>query len=73
MLVLSRKVRQRLVLGEDVVVQVLGVHGGQVRLGVEAPPWVHIRRAELPELPDRAAERQARCRTRAARQVIVTR
>ncbi len=60
MLVLSRKIGERLVIGEGVVVQVLAVRRGQIRLGIIAPPSVHIRREELPELPEKAAELQAR-------------
>jgi carbon storage regulator len=60
MLVLSRKIGERLVIGEGVVVQVLAVRRGQIRLGISAPPSVHIRREELPELPEKAVELQAR-------------
>lgn len=48
MLVLSRKEGQRLVIGDRVVVKVLEVTGGRVRLGIEAPREVSIRRGELP-------------------------
>lgn len=48
MLVLSRKTGQRIVIAGDVVVTILAVHGGRVRVGVEAPLTVGIRRAELP-------------------------
>jgi carbon storage regulator len=48
MLVLSRKEGQRLVIGDRVVVKVLEVTGGRIRLGIEAPREVSIRRAELP-------------------------
>ena len=47
MLVLSRKVGERIVLGCGVVVTVAAVHGSQVRLGVEAPPDVIVLREEL--------------------------
>jgi carbon storage regulator len=48
MLVLSRKVGERIVIGETVVVQVLAVRRGQIRLGISAPASVSIRREELP-------------------------
>jgi carbon storage regulator len=51
MLVLTRKVGQRLMVGEDVVVTVLSVRNGQVRIGIEAPRSVSIRREELEALP----------------------
>jgi carbon storage regulator len=48
MLVLSRKVGERIVIGDTVIVQVLAVRRGQIRLGITAPPSVSIRREELP-------------------------
>src|SRR5204863_5511212 len=47
MLVLSRKVGERVVIGDRIVVTVLEVKGRQVRLGFEAPPVVQIWRGEL--------------------------
>ena len=47
MLVLSRKMNQRIVIGSDTVVRVLSVHGGRVRLGIEAPKNVKVLRGEL--------------------------
>lgn len=47
MLVLSRKAGERIVIGEEVTVTVLAVRGQQIRLGIEAPADVPIRREEL--------------------------
>jgi carbon storage regulator len=47
MLVLGRKAGQRLLIGEQVVVTVVAVCGSQVRLGIDAPTEVAIRRDEL--------------------------
>ncbi len=47
MLVLSRKVGERVVIGDRIVVTVLEVKGRQVRLGFEAPSDVQIWRGEL--------------------------
>ena len=47
MLVLSRKKGQRIHLGESIVLTVLGYHGSQVRLGIEAPEDVVILREEV--------------------------
>ena len=47
MLVLSRKERQRIKLGETIVVTVVRVMGDKVRLGFEAPDDVLILREEL--------------------------
>jgi carbon storage regulator len=52
MLVLSRKERQRIKLGESIVVTVVRVSGDRVRLGIEAPSDVIVLREELgDELP----------------------
>lgn len=47
MLVLTRKVGESIVIGEDVNVRVLGVRGGQVSLGFTAPDKVRIFREEV--------------------------
>ena len=47
MLVLSRKVGQRIVLSGGVVLTVLDTHRSQIRLGVEAPPDVSVWREEI--------------------------
>jgi len=47
MLVLSRKKNQSIVIGDHVTVTVLEVRGNQIRLGIEAPKDVVIRRSEL--------------------------
>ena len=48
MLLLNRKVGERIVIGEDIVVTVVKVQGSQVRLGIEAPLSVSIRKELLP-------------------------
>lgn len=47
MLVLSRRAGQAIQIGQDIEVIVLGVEGGQIRLGVRAPRAVTILRSEL--------------------------
>ncbi len=47
MLVLSRKVGQRIVIGDNITVVVNRVTGNRVTLGIEAPDDVHIMRGEL--------------------------
>lgn len=47
MLVLSRRVGDSIHVGDDIVVTVLGFHGRQIRIGIEAPTDVPIRREEL--------------------------
>ena len=48
MLVLNRKIGERIVIGDGIVVTVVKVQGKQVRIGIEAPASVSIRRQELP-------------------------
>ncbi len=47
MLVLSRRVGESIVIGDDVVISVLEVRGDVIRLGIEAPREVLVRRHEL--------------------------
>jgi carbon storage regulator len=47
MLVLSRRERERIRLGDSIVVTVIRVAGDKVRLGIEAPPDVLVLRDEL--------------------------
>ena len=47
MLILTRRVGESLVIGDDVVVNVLGVKGNQVRIGVDAPKEVSVHREEI--------------------------
>ena len=49
MLVLTRRVGERILLGEEIQVTVVSVRGEQVRLGIEAPAEVSICRSELVE------------------------
>ncbi|NOY30153.1 MAG: carbon storage regulator [Planctomycetes bacterium] len=58
MLVVSRKVGQRILIGDKITVTVVKVGGGGVRIGVEAPPEMAIIREELAEKL-REAERLA--------------
>jgi carbon storage regulator len=47
MLVLSRKPNERIRIGDSIVLTVVKIHGGSVRLGIEAPPEVDVLRDEL--------------------------
>lgn len=47
MLVLTRKANQSIMIGSDIVVTVLEVHGEQVRIGIRAPRSVTVHREEL--------------------------
>jgi len=54
MLVLSRKESEKIKLGDDIVLTIVGVTGDRVRLGIEAPPELLILREELD--PDKEQE-----------------
>jgi carbon storage regulator len=47
MLILTRRVGETLMIGEEVTVTVLGVKGNQVRIGVNAPKHVAVHREEI--------------------------
>jgi len=48
MLVLTRKLQEKIQIGADITITVLRVKGNQVRVGIEAPKDVRVVRAELP-------------------------
>lgn len=47
MLILTRRVGETLMIGDDVTVTVLGVKGNQIRIGVNAPKEVPVHREEI--------------------------
>ncbi len=58
MLVLSRKINERIQIGDGIEVAVLRVAGGRVKLGISAPDHITVRRKEVAEATD-AAEDEA--------------
>lgn len=48
MLLLTRGVGDKLTIGENITITVLGFHGNKIRIGIDAPRDVQIDRAEWP-------------------------
>jgi len=47
MLILARKCNEQIVIGENVVITVVAIRGGNVRLGIDAPSTVSVHREEV--------------------------
>jgi carbon storage regulator len=47
MLILTRRIAETIIIGDDVTVTVLGIRGHQVRLGINAPKEVPVNREEI--------------------------
>jgi carbon storage regulator len=54
MLVLSRKESESLVINENIVITIIRIAGGGVRLGIDAPREIPVRREELASLRELA-------------------
>ncbi len=47
MLILTRRISESVIIGDDVKITVLGIKGNQVRLGIDAPKSVSVHREEI--------------------------
>lgn len=60
MLILTRRVGETVMIGNEVTVTVLGVKGNQVRIGVNAPKDVAVHREEIYERIKREGDQEGR-------------
>lgn len=60
MLVLTRKLMEKVYIGDHICVTVVRLDGGQVRLGIDAPREISVIRAELVDNPDGVRSKKSR-------------
>jgi len=49
MLILTRRLHESIVIGDDIVVKIVSVNGNQIGIGIEAPPNIEVDRQEIRE------------------------
>lgn len=49
MLVLTRRLGETIVIGDDIIIKIVDIHGKQIRVGIEAPSEISVYRGEIYE------------------------
>ena len=47
MLILTRRIGEKIIIGDDVIISIVGLKGSQIRIGTEAPPEIPVYREEI--------------------------
>jgi carbon storage regulator len=58
MLILTRRVGERLIIGENIEITILGMKGSQVRIGIDAPKEIPVHREEIHQRIQQEKEKQ---------------
>ena len=58
MLILTRRVGEKLIIGDDVIVTILSLKGNQIRVGIDAPREVKVHRQEVFDRIQKEKERE---------------
>lgn len=58
MLILTRRVGEKLIIGDDVIVTILSLKGNQIRVGIEAPREIKVHRQEVFDRIKKEQERE---------------
>lgn len=56
MLILTRRIGETLLIGDDITIKVVGINGNQIRIGIDAPLDVQVMRSELLKESERAPD-----------------
>ena len=58
MLILTRRVGEKLIIGDDIIVTILSLKGNQIRVGIDAPREVEVHRQEVFDRIQKEKERE---------------
>jgi carbon storage regulator len=47
LLILTRRIGEKIIIGDDVIISIVGLKGSQIRIGTKAPPEVPVYREEI--------------------------